>query len=66
MASEVGFEAVEVEPPAIPDAWSRGRSKTQRKAIAAYSWARRWGVSRSLLRAFGPLWQLRATRRGGA
>jgi ubiquinone/menaquinone biosynthesis C-methylase UbiE len=66
MARASGFEAVEVEPPGIPEAWARTRSAPQRKWIAAYSMARRVEGSRALLRAFGPLWQLQATRRGAA
>lgn len=66
VALEAGFERVEVEPPAIPEAWASSRSKPQQRWISAYSTARRVPASRALLRAFGPLWQLRATRRGAA
>ncbi len=66
MASGCGFDGVEVEPPAIPEGWARSRPAMQRRVIAAYSMARRVGGVRSILRAFGPLWQLRATRRGAA
>jgi SAM-dependent methyltransferase len=66
MALDAGFEGVEVEPPAIPEGWARSRTASQRRLIAAYSLARGIPGSRALLRAFGPLWQLRATRRGEA
>ncbi len=66
MAVAAGFGAVEVEPPAIPEGWARSRPGWQRRAIAAYALARRGGASRAILRAFGPLWELRATRRGAA
>jgi hypothetical protein len=66
MALEAGFEGVEVEPPGVPESWARTRSVAQRKVITAYSLACRLKVSRAMLRNFGPLWQLRATRRGAA
>jgi len=66
LASEAGFVSIEVGPPAIPGGWARSRPTAQRAAIAAYAAARRSGPSRALLRAIGPLWQLRATRRGDA
>ncbi len=66
MASGAGFEAIEVEPPAVPEDWARSRPAADRGWIAAYAVARRVGGVRRLLRAFGPLWQLRATRRGAA
>ncbi len=64
LASDAGFGSIEVEPPAIPDEWARSRSKPQRGLLKAYAAARRFDPSRALLRAVGPLWQLRATRRG--
>jgi SAM-dependent methyltransferase len=66
MALRAGFEGVEVEPPGIPEGWARTRPKAQQRLITAYSLASRLKVSRAILRAFGPLWQLRATRRGVA
>jgi SAM-dependent methyltransferase len=66
LAAGAGFESIEVEAPSIPEGWARTRPATQRALIAAYSSARRAKGSRALLRAFGPLWQLRATRRGAA
>ena len=64
MAAGAGFEGIEVDAPAIPDGWAEARPAHQRVAIAAYGMARRFGPSRALLRAVGPLWQLRATRAG--
>jgi len=66
MAAEAGFGSIEVEPPAIPEGWARGRTAPERKLIAAYGLARRLGGVRPLLLAFGPLWEVRATRRGAA
>ena len=66
MARSARFEDIQVEPPAIPDSWAEGRSKWERALIRGYSLARRVGPSRSVLRGFGPLWQLRATRGGAA
>ena len=66
IASDAGFEAIEVEPPAIPEGWARGRPASQRRLIAVYDSIRRAKGLAPLLRAFGPLWQLRATRRGAA
>ena len=66
LAFEAGFESIEVEPPSIPEGWARSRSAAQKRLIAAYAMARRVEGARALLRAFGPLWQLRATRRGAA
>ena len=64
MAVRAGFAAVEVEPPAIPDDWARSRPESNRRWIALHEKLRRSPLTRPLLRAFGPLWELRATRRG--
>lgn len=66
IAAEAGFTRIEVEAPSIPEVWARSRPAPQRRLISAYSAARRTPGLRPLLRAFGPLWQLRATRRGAA
>ncbi len=66
MAAEAGFEAISVEPPRIPADWANGRPWLQRILIKAYSIGSRVAVLRNLIGAFGPLWQLRATRRGAA
>ncbi len=66
LAGSAGFEGIEVEPPAIPEGWASGRPGLQRLVIGAYGQARQVPGSRALLRAVGPLWELRATRRGAA
>ena len=62
VAIAAGLEAVEVDTPGIPDGWARTRPWSQRSAIRAYTAARRLASARRLLRAVGPLWELRATR----
>ena len=68
VATAVGLDAVEVDAPGIPESWARTRPWSQRSAIRAYTAARRLPGARGLLRAVGPLWELRATRslRGAA
>jgi len=68
VAAAVGLDAVEVDAPGIPADWARTRPWSQRSAICAYTAARRLPGARGLLRALGPLWELRATRslRGAA
>jgi ubiquinone/menaquinone biosynthesis C-methylase UbiE len=66
MASEAGFEAIEVEAPAISESWARSRPASERRLIAVYDSVRRAEGLRTLLRTFGPLWQLRAIRQGAA
>ena len=66
LAREAGFASIEVEAPGIPEVWARSRPAWQRALIAAYGSAQTIPPTRSLLRAFGPLWQLRATRREAA
>jgi SAM-dependent methyltransferase len=62
VAAAAGLDAVEVDAPGIPDGWARTRPWSQRSAIRAYTAARRLPGARGLLRAVGPLWELRATR----
>jgi SAM-dependent methyltransferase len=62
MAAAAGLGAVEVEAPAIPEAWARTRPLAQRPLIRAYTAALRLPGARGMLRAIGPLWELRATR----
>ena len=66
MATDVGFEAVTVEAPAIPERWANGRPAWQRALIRSYSSIRRRPGLAGLVREVGPLWQLRATRQGAA
>jgi hypothetical protein len=61
-----GLTAVEVEPPAIPDRWAQTRPALQRLLIRAYATARRVPLTRGLLRAVGPLWELSAIKEGTA
>jgi SAM-dependent methyltransferase len=65
IAESAGFGAVEVEPPAIPARWARSRPWSEQPALRIYSAARRLPGARGLLRAVGPLWELRATRTTG-
>jgi SAM-dependent methyltransferase len=62
ITESAGFGAVEVEPPAIPAQWARSRPWRERPAIRLYTAARRLPGACGLLRAVGPLWELRATR----
>lgn len=64
LARVAEFESIEVEPPSIPEAWATSRPASQQRLISAYATARRVSGLRAMLRAFGPLWQLRAIRRG--
>jgi SAM-dependent methyltransferase len=68
VAAVAELDAVRVEAPGIPDGWARTRPWSERSAIACYNAARRLPGARGLLRAVGPLWELRATRtlRGAA
>jgi SAM-dependent methyltransferase len=63
LAAAAGLDAVAVDVPGIPDGWARTRPWSQRAAIRAYTVARRLTATRGLLRAVGPLWELRASRR---
>jgi SAM-dependent methyltransferase len=66
LAVACGWEGVTVEPPEIPDGWARTRPAPERLAIRAHSAARRVPGLRDLIRAVGPLWELRAQApRGG-
>ena len=66
LATRSGLGSVAVEPPAIPELWARACSPTRRLSIRAYEMVRRLPVPRAVLRAVGPLWELRATKKGGA
>jgi SAM-dependent methyltransferase len=59
-----GLGAVVVALPPLPRRWASTRPAPQRLAIGAYEMARRLPAARVLLRAIGPLWELRATRKG--
>ena len=62
LAREAGLERVAVDVPAVSESWARSLPPRQRRAVGAYSAARRWSGSRALLRAIGPLWELTATK----
>jgi SAM-dependent methyltransferase len=62
IAESAGLGAVKVEPPAIPARWARSRPWRERPAIHVYSAARRLPGACGILRAVGPLWELRGTR----
>jgi SAM-dependent methyltransferase len=62
IAEAAGLTSVEVEPPVIPARWARSRPRREQAAILVYTAARRLPGARGLLRAVGPLWELRATR----
>jgi SAM-dependent methyltransferase len=62
VAAGAGLDTIAVDAPGIPDSWARTRPWSQRSAIRAYTAVRRLPGARGLLRAVGPLWELRATR----
>jgi SAM-dependent methyltransferase len=64
LATAAGWEAVEVNAPAISDAWAHQRPWSQRAALRAYTVARGLPVARGVLRAVGPLWELCGTSTG--
>ncbi len=64
LAAEAGFGEVRVEAPAIPKSWAEGRPAWQRLGIEVHARARSTPGLARLVREVGPLWQLRATRRG--
>ena len=60
LARRNGWDAVTVAPPGVTEAWARTRPPSERRWLRAYTLARRAPVVKSILRAFGPLWELRA------
>jgi SAM-dependent methyltransferase len=62
IAEAAGLDAVEIEPPAIPEGWAQTRRSREQRAIRVYNAARRFPGTRGWLRAVGPLWELRATK----
>jgi len=65
LARAVGFDFVQVDPAPIPECWARRLSGRAQLASRLYSGLLRFGLTRSLLRVFGPLWELHATKREG-
>jgi SAM-dependent methyltransferase len=60
MVRRAGLRRVAIDVPPVPGPWARTRKPGERLAIGVYSLARRLPLSRGVLRAFGPLWELRA------
>ena len=66
LAAASGWSEVDIDVPRIPESWARSRGWTERAAIRAYSAARSGRATRGVLRAVGPLWELRAVKKGAA
>jgi SAM-dependent methyltransferase len=62
LAEAAGLEQVEVDVPGVPEPWARSLPPRQRRAIRLYSAARTVAVTRAVLRAIGPLWELSAVK----
>ncbi|SIO15217.1 Methyltransferase domain-containing protein [Singulisphaera sp. GP187] len=62
LARAAGLQRVEVDVPGVPEHWARTLPVRQRRAIRVYSAARKFGLTRAVLRAIGPLWELTATK----
>lgn len=60
LARRSGWVGVSVEPPGVTESWARTRSASERGLLFAYNVARRLPMGRGILRAVGPLWELRA------
>jgi SAM-dependent methyltransferase len=66
LALAVGLEAIELDVPSVSERWAGTLTRPQRLALRAYTAARRLRGARGLLRAVGPLWELRARTRAAA
>jgi SAM-dependent methyltransferase len=66
LARRCGFGWVSVTPPAISERWAQSLPESERRAIRVYEALRRTSAGRAVLKAFGPLWELRALSREGA
>jgi SAM-dependent methyltransferase len=64
LAVACGFERVTVGPPVIDGGWARTRSRSERLGLRVYNASRRLPAIRGLVRAVGPLWELRAEVKG--
>ncbi|WP_406693477.1 class I SAM-dependent methyltransferase [Singulisphaera sp. Ch08] len=62
LALAAGFKRVEVDAPGVSESWARSLPRLQRCGVRCYSAARTFGLTRGLLRAIGPLWELNATK----
>ncbi len=66
LAADSGLDAIELNVPGIPEGWARTFSRLQRLSIRVYAAIRMVRPARDLLRAVGPLWELRATKKEAA
>ncbi|AGA30683.1 methyltransferase domain-containing protein [Singulisphaera acidiphila] len=66
LARAAGLRGIEVDVPGVPETWARSLPLRQRRGIRVYSAARKHRLTRALLRAIGPLWELNATKGGAA
>jgi SAM-dependent methyltransferase len=66
LATAPGLGGVEVDVPGIPEGWARTFPGPQRLLIRAYEALLKVRPARDLLRAVGPLWELRAIREEAA
>lgn len=66
LAESTGLEQVSIDPPVIPTHWARTRRPVERLPLELYAVARRLPPTRAMLRAIGPLWELRAEARRSA
>lgn len=62
LARQAELQDVEVDVPGVPDAWARTLPLPQQRGVRIYAAARNFGLTRALLRAVGPLWELTATK----
>jgi SAM-dependent methyltransferase len=62
LAEAAGWDRIRVEPPEVPREWASGLSPGHRLAVRGYAAARSLRPTRGLLRRFGPMWQLTASR----
>jgi SAM-dependent methyltransferase len=60
LVASCGWSSVVAEPPTVTEAWARSRSGRERRLMRSYATALRVPGMRGVLRAFGPLWELRA------
>jgi SAM-dependent methyltransferase len=66
LATEAGFVGVELTPPTLSESWLDGLSEQNALHVRGYQIASQSAVFRGMLRAIGPLWQLRAVKPGGS
>ncbi len=59
-AVELGWKSVEVSAPPVSQEWARTRPAIERLPHRVYELARRLPFTRTIIRSFGPLWELQA------